>query len=123
MDRTRWKSAHHGATLPVGHVPLERPYQRISVELGEYKIKAVAPNASTSYRLLATLCDSRSSTWSQKSSETIARVIIKRDIGVFGPLGTLHSDWGFEFKNENHLPTAVDWTELQYLHHNLSSTR
>lgn len=36
-------SANHQATLPVGHVPVERPYQRVSVDLVEYKTPAVVP--------------------------------------------------------------------------------
>ena len=38
----RRKTAHNRPKLPTGHLPVERPFQRISVDLVEYKSESVS---------------------------------------------------------------------------------
>ena len=90
--------------LPVGHVTVERPFQRVSVDLVEYKTLSATPDGVrckyvlsiidhlTRFALLVALPN--------KASETVAHVLIERVIGIFGEPEQLHSDRGMEFENE-----------------------
>ena len=39
----RRKSPHRRAKLPTGHPPVDRPFQRVSIDLVEYKTESVSP--------------------------------------------------------------------------------
>ena len=90
--------------LPTGHLPVERPFQRISVELVEFKsVSTSAAGIECKYVLsmmdhltrFAVLLPVRNET-----AETVANAIIERVISIFGPPEILHSDQGPEFENK-----------------------
>ena len=101
----RRKSPHRPAKLPTGHLPLDRPFQRDSIDLVGYKTQSVS---STGLRcshaltiidhltrfavLVALLAD--------KKEQAIAKALVERVFGIFGPPETLHSDQGPEFENK-----------------------
>ena len=37
------KSSHRRAKLPTGHLPIDRPFRRVSIDLVEYKTESVSP--------------------------------------------------------------------------------
>ena len=98
------KSPHRRAKLPTGHLPVDRPFQRVSIDLVEYKTESVSPTGlKCSYALtfidpltrfvkLVALPD--------KKEQTIAKALVERVFGIFGPPETLHSDQGLEFENK-----------------------
>ena len=100
----RRETAHNRPKLPTGHLPVERPFQRISVDLVEYKsVSRSAAGTECKYVLsmmdhltrFAVLLPVRN-----KTAETVAQAIIERIISIFGPPETLHSDQGPEFENK-----------------------
>ncbi|MEP5375796.1 MAG: transposase family protein, partial [Hyphomicrobiales bacterium] len=100
----RRKAAHVRPKLPTAHLPVGRPFQRISVDLVEYR--SVSPSAGgieckdalsmmdrvTRFAVLLPVRD--------KAADTIARAIIERLVNIFGSPETLHSDQGPEFENK-----------------------
>ena len=47
----RRKTPHHGPKLPTGHLPVDRPFQCVSIDLVEYKTESVSPaGLKCSYR-------------------------------------------------------------------------
>ena len=100
----RRKTPHRGPKLPTGHLPVDCPFQRVSIDLIEYKTKSVSPTGLkcsyaltivdhlTRFAVLVALLD--------KKEQTIAKALVKRVFGIFGPLETLHSDQGPEFENK-----------------------
>ena len=100
----RRKTEHNTPKLPTGHLPVERPFQRISVDLVEYNsVSTSAAGIECKYVLsmmdnltrFAVLLPVRN-----KTAETVANAIIERKISIFGPPETLHSDQGPEFENK-----------------------
>ena len=96
--------SYHRARLPTGHLPVDRPFQRVSIDLVEYKTEPVAPTGLkcsyaltiiyhlTRFAVLVALPD--------KKEQTIAKTLVERVFGFFGPPETLHSDQGPEFENK-----------------------
>ena len=100
----RRKTAHRRPKLPTGHVPVQRPFERISVDLVEYKSNSLSA-AGVPCKYVLTMMDhlTRFAVFTpipNKSAETVARVIIERIISIFGPPEMLHSDQGPEFENK-----------------------
>ena len=100
----RRKSPHRRAKLPTSHLPVDRPFQRISIDLVGYETESVSPTGPkclyaltiidhlTRLAVLVALPD--------KKEETIAKALVERVLGIFGPPETLHSDQGPEFENK-----------------------
>ena len=100
----RRKTPHRGPKLPTGHLPVDRPFQRVSIDLVEYKTESVSPTGLkcsyaltiidhlTRFSVLVALPD--------KKEQTIAKALVERVFGIFGPPETLHSDQGPEFENK-----------------------
>ena len=100
----RRKTPHRRPKLPTGHLPVDRPFQRVSIDLVEYKTESVSPTGLkcsyaltsidhlTRFAVLVALPD--------KKEQTIAKALVERVFGIFGPLETLHSDQGPEFENK-----------------------
>ena len=100
----RRKTAHRRPKLPTGHAPVERPFQRISVDLVEYKSLSKSATG-VPCKFVLSIMDHLTrfailTPIPNKAAETVARVIIDRLISVFGPPETLHSDQGTEFENK-----------------------
>ena len=100
----RRKTAHRRSKLPIGHAPVERPFQRISVDLVEYKSMSRS-STGVPCKYVLSMMDHLTrfailTPVPNKTAETIARVIIDRLISIFGPPETLHSDQGTEFENK-----------------------
>ena len=94
---------HSVSKVPTGLLPIEQPFQRISVDLVEYQsVSTSAAGIECKYVLsmmdhltrFAVLVPVRN-----KAAETVAQAIIERIISIFGPPETLHSDQGSEFEN------------------------
>lgn len=100
----RRKTPHRRPKLPTGHIPVQRPFERISVDLVEYKtISKSAVGAPCKYVLSMMDHLTRYAVLTpipNKSAETVAKVIIDRIISTFGPPEMLHSDQGTEFENK-----------------------
>ena len=100
----RRKTPHRRAKLPTGHLPDDCPFQRVSIDLVEYKTESVSPTGLkcsgaltiighlTQLAVLVALPD--------KKEQTIAKAIVERVFRIFGPPETLHSDQGPEFENK-----------------------
>ena len=100
----RRKTPHRGPKLPTGHLPVDRPFQRVSIDLVENKTESVSPTGLecshaltivdhlTRFAVLVALPD--------KKEQTIAKALVERVFGIFGPPETLHSDQGPEFENK-----------------------
>ena len=100
----RRKTPHRRPKLPTGHIPVQRPFERISVDLVEYKaISTSAVGAPCKYVLSMMDHLTRYAILTpipNKSADTVAKVIIDRIISIFGPPEMLHSDQGTEFENK-----------------------
>ena len=100
----RRKTPHSGPKLPTGHLPVDRPFQRVSIDLVEYETEPVSPTGlKCSYAL--TIIDHLTrfavlDALPDKKEQTIAKALVERVFGIFGPPETLHSDQGPEFKNK-----------------------
>ena len=100
----RRKTPHRRPKLHTGHLPVDRPFERVSIDLVEYKTESVSPTGLkcsyvvtiidhlTRFVMLIALPD--------KKEQTIAKALVKRVFGIFGPPETLHSDQGPEFENK-----------------------
>lgn len=98
------KTAHRHPQLPVGHVPVTRPFQRVSIDLVEYKSDSSTPGGLrckyvfsaidhlTRFAILSPIPN--------KEALTVANTLIERIISVFGPPESIHSDQGPEFENK-----------------------
>lgn len=100
----RRKTSHNRPKLPTGHLPVERPFQRISVDLVEYKSVSISA-AGTKCKYVLSMMDHLTRfavllPVRNKAAETVAQAIIERIISIFGPPETLHSDQGPEFENK-----------------------
>ena len=94
---------HRRARLPTCHLPVDRPFQRVSIDLVQYKTESASPpglkcsyaptiiDHLTRFAVLVLLLDN--------NEQTIAKALVERVFGIFGPRETLHSDQGPEFKN------------------------
>ena len=92
----RRKRPHRRAKLPAGRLPVDRPFQRVSIDVVEYKTETVSPTELkcsyaltiidhlTRFAVLVVLPD--------KKEQTIAKALVERLFGSFGPPETLHSD-------------------------------
>ena len=99
----RRKTAHNRNKLPTGHVPVQRPFERISVDLVEYKVESVSA-AGVRCKYVLSMMDHLTrftvlTPIPNKSAVTVAQAIIDRIIGIFGSPEMLHSDQGPEFQN------------------------
>ena len=100
----RRKTPHRRAKLPTGHLPVDRPFQRVSIDLVEYKTESVSPTGLkclyaltiidhlTRFAVLVALPD--------KKEQTTVKATVERVFGIFGPSETLHSEQGPEFENK-----------------------
>ena len=100
----RRKTSHRLPKLPTGHLPIDRPFQRISIGRVEYKTESVSPTGLkcsyaltiidhlTRFAVLVVLPD--------KKEQTTAKALVERVFGIFGPPKTLHSDQGPDFRNK-----------------------
>ena len=115
--RQRRKTEYNRSKLPTGHLPVERPFQRISVGLVEYQsVSILAAGIECKYVFsmmdhlmrFAVLLRVRN-----KTAETVANAIIERIISIFGPLETLHSDQGPEFENKVIPPATTKYSDTK----------
>ena len=82
----RRKTAHNRPKLPTGHLPVERPFHRISVDLVEYKSESIS-NAGVKGKIVLSIMDDLTrftllTLIPNKSAETVAKAIIDRIIGI-----------------------------------------
>ena len=98
------ETSHRRPKLPTGHLPVDRPSQRVSIDLVEYKTESVPPTGLKCSYALSTIDHlTRFSVLvalSDKKEQTIAKPLVERVFGIFGPPETLHSDQGQEFENK-----------------------
>ena len=95
----RRKTPHRRPPLPTGHVPVDRPFQRVAIDLVEYKtlsqgckyVLSVIDHL-TRFVILAAIPN--------KEATAIARTLVDRVFSVFGVPELLHSDQGKEFENQ-----------------------
>ena len=100
----RRKTPHRRPKLPTGHVPVQRPFERISVDLVEYKTLSKS-RTGTYCKYVLTMMDHLTrfailTPIPNKSAETVANVLIEKIFSIFGPPEMLHSDQGTEFENK-----------------------
>ena len=100
----RRETLHRRPKLPTVHLPVDRPFQPVSIDFVEYKTESVSPTGLkysyaltiidylTRFAVLVALPD--------KKEQTIAKALVESVFGVFGPPETLHSDQGPEFENK-----------------------
>ena len=92
----RRKSPHRRAKLPTGHLPVDRPFQRVSLDVVEYKTESVSPTGlKGSHALTAIDQFTRFAVLVQlpdKKEQTIAKDLVEKVFDIFGPPETLHSD-------------------------------
>ena len=89
----RRKNPHRRPPLPKGHVPVEWSFQRVAIDLVEYKtisqeckyVVSVIDDFTRSV-ILTPIRD--------KTATAIARVVVDRVLSVFGVPEMLHSDRG-----------------------------
>ena len=100
----RRKTPHRWRKLLTGHLPVDRPFQRVSIDLVKYKMESVSPiGLKCSYAL--TIIDNLTRfavlvELPDKKEHTIAKALAGRVFGIFGPPETLHSEQGPEFENK-----------------------
>ena len=94
----RRKSPHRLAKLPTGHQPVDRSFQRISIEVDQYKTESVSPTGlKCSYALTIIDHFTRFAVLvarQDKKEQVIAKALVEKVFGTFGPPETLHSDQG-----------------------------
>ena len=100
----RRKTPHRRAKLPTGHLPVDRPFQHVSIDLAEYKMESASTKRlKCSYELTTIDHLTRFAVpvaLPDQKEHTIAKALVERAFGIFGPPKTLHSDQGPEFKNK-----------------------
>ena len=100
----RRKTLHRRPKLPTGHLPVDRPFQRVSIDFVEYKTESVSPTGlKCSYALIIIDNLTRLAVLvahPDKKEQTIAKALVERVFGIIGPPETLHSDQGPEFENK-----------------------
>ena len=100
----RRKTPHRRPKLPTGNLLVDRPFQCVSIDLVEYKTESVSPTGrKCSYAL--TIIDhftrfSALVALPDKKEQTIAKALVERVFGIFGPPETLHSYQGPEVENK-----------------------
>ena len=89
--RQRRKTPHCRAKLPTGHLPVDCPFQRVSIYFVDYKTESISPTGLkcsyaltiidnlTRFAMLVALPD--------KKEQTIAKTLAERVFGIFGPPG------------------------------------
>ena len=99
----RRDSPHRRAKLRTGHLPVDRPFQRVSIDFAEYKTESVSPTElKCSYALSIIDYFARFAVlvaFQDKNEQNVAKALARRVFGIFGPPETLHSDQGPEFEN------------------------
>ena len=90
--------------LTIAHLPVDRPFQRNSVDIFEYKSESISA-AGVKCKIVLSMMDNLTrftllKPIPNKAAETVARAIIDRIIGIFGTPEILHSDRGPEFENK-----------------------
>lgn len=103
-------TAHNRPKLPTGHLPVERPFPIIYVDLVEYKSESVSA-AGVKCKIILSMMDHLTrftllTPIPNKSADTVAKAITDRIIGIFGPAEILHSDQGPEFENKISFPVT-----------------
>ena len=100
----RRKPPHRRSKLPTGHLPVDRLFQRVSIDLIEYETESVSTTGPdclyapsiidhlTRFAVVVAL--------PEKKEQTIAKALVERIFGIFGPFETLHSDQDPEFGNK-----------------------
>ena len=100
----RRKSPHRRAKLPTGNLPVDRPFQRVSIDLVEHETESVSPTGlKCSYALTIIHQFTRFSVLvalPDKKEQTVTKALVERVFSIFGPPETLHSDQGLEFENK-----------------------
>ena len=99
----RRKTSHRRPKLPTRHLPVDRPFQRVSIDVVEYNTGSVPNRTECSYAL--TIIDHLTRfavlvALPNKKEQTIAKALVERVFGIFGSPETLHSDQGPEFENK-----------------------
>ena len=93
------KTPHRRPPLPKGHVPVERPFQRVAIDLVEYETISqdckYVPSVIDHLTRFVIIAPIRN-----KAATTIARVLVDRIFSVFGVSDMLHPDQGTEFENQ-----------------------
>ena len=96
------KTPHRRPELPTGHLPVDRPFQRVSIDLVEYKTESVSPTGlKCSYALTIIANFTRFAALvalPDKKEQTIEKAFVERVVGIFGPPEILHSYQGPEFE-------------------------
>lgn len=95
----RRKTPHRRSPIPIGRVPVQRPFERLAIDLVEYK----PPSDGCNYVLSAIDHLTRFvilTAVPNKAAATIARTLVNRVFSVFGVPELLHSDQGTEFENQ-----------------------
>ena len=96
----RRTTPHGRPPLPTRHtgIPVERPFQRVAIDLGDYKTVSQdckcamsAIDHLTRFVILSPICN--------KAAITIARVLVDRVFSVFGVPEMFHSGQGTDFEN------------------------
>ena len=100
----RHKSPHRRAKLPTGHLHVDRPFQRVSIDLVEFKTKSVSPTG-LKYSYALTIIDHLTQfavlvALPDKKEQIIAKTLVERVFGIFESPETLHSDRGPELENK-----------------------
>ena len=96
----RRKTPHRRPPLPTGHVPVERPFQRVAIDLVEYN------TVSQGCKYGLSVIDHMTrlvnlATVPNKEATTISRTLVDRVFSVFGvPELLLHSDMGKYFESQ-----------------------
>lgn len=87
----------------MGHLPVDRPFQRIFDYL-EYRTVSVSPTRySCTWVLTVMVYLMRFAvliSLPNKQELAVAKVLVERVFGIFGPPETPLSDMGFEFENK-----------------------
>lgn len=98
------KTAHNRPKIPAGHVPITRPFERVLVDLVEYKSLSLSPTgiwckyarSVIDYLIRFALLIPAPN----KAAEIVAAAIKERVFGIFGPPEFLYSDQGRKLKNQ-----------------------
>ena len=107
----RRETPHRRPPLPTRRVPVDRPFQRVAIDLVEYTPYTVSQGCMyvlpvidhlTRLVILAAIAN--------KEVTTLARTLVDRVVSVFGVPELLHSDMGKEFENQlvQELQTVFD---------------
>ena len=91
----RSKIPHRRPKLPTGHLPVDRPFQRVLIDLVEYKTESASPTG-LKYSYALTIIDhfTRFAAFvalPDKKEQTIVKALVERVFGILGPPETYHS--------------------------------